>query len=471
MSPSSALDRPVPLAELVESAALEEVLSSCADLCGVGLRVVDPKGRVLVGDPAFLELCEALRERPAGLARCEQKLSEVRDLRHDPEAGPARCDCFNGLRYQVMALSYEGSFLGRVIFGPYLPEDRPLALPGIVQTILGPDLAEGDAALRRIPRVSEARARKVLEHVVRVLGVVVHSAYARWITAQLHVATLESTTSELTDKNLRLAAAVERLQELDRLKSNFLATVSHELRTPLTSVIGYSEMLLEGLAGALSGDQKEYVQVIMEKGDQLLQLITGILDVSRIESGTLRLSRDPVDLGEVIVAALGAMAPLARRKRLQLEAKTAPGAPRVRGDKVKLRQVLLSLIGNAIKFTAEGGRIEVQVGVGPLTREDDVLQSSAPKRMGVRMRVVDSGIGIPPEKQAHIFEPFFQGDSSSTREYGGTGLGLTLAKSYIEAHGGKIWVDSEPSRGSVFTITLPAVEEELVEYLRGRAAV
>jgi len=471
VSPSSALDRQVPLAELVESAALEEVLSSCADLCGVGLRVVDPKGRVLAGDPSFLELCEALRERPAGLARCEQKLNEVRNLRHDPDVGPARCDCFNGLRYQAVGLSYEGSFLGRVIFGPYLPEDRPLALPGIVQTILGPDLAEGDAALRRIPRVSEARARKVLEHVARVLGVVVHSAYARWLTAQLHVATLESTTSELTDKNERLAAAVERLQELDRLKSNFLATVSHELRTPLTSVIGYSEMLLEGLAGALTGDQKEYIQVIMEKGDQLLQLITGILDVSRIESGTLRLARDPVDLGEVIVAAMGAMAPLARRKRLQLEAKTAPGAPRVRGDKVKLRQVLLSLIGNAIKFTAEGGRIEVHVGVGPLSREDDVLQSSAPKRMGVRMRVVDSGIGIPPEKQAHIFEPFFQGDSSSTREYGGTGLGLTLAKSYIEAHGGRIWVDSEPSRGSVFTITLPAVEEELVEYLRGRAAV
>jgi signal transduction histidine kinase len=212
------------------------------------------------------------------------------------------------------------------------------------------------------------------------------------------------------------------------------------------------------------------VQVIMEKGDQLLQLITGILDVSRIESGTLRLTRDPVDLNEVIVGVLGAMAPLARRKRLQLEAKTPQGAPRVRGDKLKLRQVLLSLVGNAIKFTAEGGRIEVTVGVGGMSRDDDAVSSSAPKRMGVRMRVVDNGIGIPPEKQAHIFEPFFQVDSSSTREYGGTGLGLTLAKSYVEAHGGRIWVESEANRGSTFTLTLPAVEEDLTEYLRGRAA-
>ncbi|HKA87242.1 MAG TPA: ATP-binding protein [Haliangiales bacterium] len=470
MSPSSALDRPVPLAELVEAAALEEVLSSCADLCGVGLRVLDPSGRVLGDPPSYLELCEVVRERPLGLGRCEQKLHEVHSLRQAPDEPPPRCDCFTGLRYQAMALTYEGTVLGTVVYGPYLPLDRPLALPGFVQSLLGPSLAEGEDALPRLPRATDAHARKVLEHVVRVLGVVVHSAYARWVTAQLHVATLAHTTEELTDKNRRLAAAVERLQEVDRLKSNFLATVSHELRTPLTSVIGYSEMLLEGLAGALSGDQKEYVQVIMEKGDQLLQLITGILDVSRIESGTLRLARDPVDLNEVIVGVLGAMAPLARRKRLALEAKTPQGAPRVRGDKLKLRQVLLSLVGNAIKFTAEGGRIEVTVGVGGMTREDDAVSSSAPKRMGVRMRVVDNGIGIPPEKQAHIFEPFFQVDSSSTREYGGTGLGLTLAKSYVEAHGGRIWVESEPNRGSTFTLTLPAVEEDLAEYLRGRAA-
>ena len=460
----------MPLHELVEAAALDEVLSSCADLCGVGLRVVDPAGRAIGRPPAFVELCEAVRERPAGLARCLQKLGDVHALRHAPDAEPPRCDCFTGLRYQAMALNYEGTLLGTVIYGPYVPAERQAALPGFVQTLLGPALAEGEDALARVPRATDAHARKVLEHVVRVLGVVVHSAYARWITAQLHVSTLAHTTEELTDKNRRLAAAVERLQEVDRLKSNFLATVSHELRTPLTSVIGYSEMLLEGLAGMLSGDQKEYVQVIMEKGDQLLQLITGILDVSRIESGTLQLVRDPVDLNEVIVGVLGAMAPLARRKRLQLEAKTPQGSPRVRGDKLKLRQVLLSLVGNAIKFTGEGGRIEVTVGVGGMMREDDSVSSSAPKRMGVRMRVVDNGIGIPPEKQAHIFEPFFQVDSSSTREYGGTGLGLTLAKSYVEAHGGRIWVESEPNRGSTFTLTLPAVEEDLADYLRGRAA-
>ena len=273
------------------------------------------------------------------------------------------------------------------------------------------------------------------------------------------------------------------MQEVDRLKSNFLATISHELRTPLTSVIGYAEMLLEGLAGNLTQDQREYVQIIMEKGDQLLQLITGILDVSRMEHGTLPMLREVIHLPELINGTLGALAPLARRKKIDLRPVPSLNIPRVTGDRDKLRQVLLNLFGNAIKFTREGGTLEVQLTVGPLVREEDMVARArllkpapgaapspnvepapASPYYGVRMRVTDSGIGIAPEKQARIFEPFFQVDASSTREYGGTGLGLTLVKSYIEAHGGHVWVDSDLGRGSTFTITLPAVPSELEAY-------
>jgi signal transduction histidine kinase len=193
----------------------------------------------------------------------------------------------------------------------------------------------------------------------------------------------------------------------------------------------------------------------------------------------------------VIAVAVAAMGPMARRKRLTVQVGSA-GMPRALGDRDKIRQVLLNLLGNAIKFTPEGGRVDVQVSVGAIVRDEDLgvfvasspaavppaldganaaLASSQPigARLGIRMAVVDNGIGIAPEKQARIFEPFFQVDSSSTREYGGTGLGLTLVKSYIEAHGGKVWVDSALGRGSMFTITLPAVEDDLFEYLRQNA--
>jgi signal transduction histidine kinase len=264
---------------------------------------------------------------------------------------------------------------------------------------------------------------------------------------------------ELSDKNERLNAAVERMQEVDRLKSNFLATVSHELRTPLTSVIGYSEMLIEGLAGALNPEQKEYVQIIMEKGDHLLQLITGILDVSRVDSGPLRLSREALQLAEMSTGILSAMAPLARRKRVELRLEARERVPRVHGDRERLRQVLIHLVSNAIKFTPEGGRIVISLEAGGLSRDEE-LRENAAAPAGVRLRVADSGIGIAPEKQVRIFEPFFQVDQSSTREYGGTGLGLTLVKSYIEAHGGHVWVDSELGRGSAFTVTLPVSAED-----------
>jgi two-component system, NarL family, sensor histidine kinase BarA len=471
VSSTSALDRPIPLADLLDSAALDEVVKSYADFHGVGITVVDATGRGLGQAGGGEAICAAIRARPAGLTRCEAKLGEVRGLRPMIDAPPARCDCFNGLRYQVVPLAHQGTLLGTLVVGPYLPDDRPATVTGMVQQIMD-DAGAAAEALARLTPMPDAQARRIAEHVARVLDLLILASWNRHVTAQVHLATLAETYEQLADKNARLAAAVERMQEVDRLKSNFLATVSHELRTPLTSVIGYSEMLLEGLAGSLNEEQREYVQTIMEKGDQLLQLITGILDVSKIEAGTLRIARDPVDLDELIGGAIAAMTPLARRKKLEVRFVVTGSGPRALGDRDKIRQILLNLVNNAVKFTPDGGKVEIQVTVGALAREEDVgpfaLGSTTPAdlaHLGLRMRVVDSGIGIAPEKQARIFEPFFQVDSSSTREYGGTGLGLTLVKSYVEAHGGKVWVDSELGRGSCFTITLPAVEAELAAYV------
>jgi two-component system sensor histidine kinase BarA len=385
------VDAPVTLDELLDRNARETLVSGAADL-DVSLSIIDRDGRLLVGDAPPAEVAAARPE-------------------YDPIAVDAA-----GTRWVVAPLMHEGDVMGVLV-----AHDGP-----------------------------PAQLDKVAMHLHRLADAFILDGIKRAMSARMHMATVEEANRELTEKNRRLAQAVERLQEADRVKSNFLATVSHELRTPLTSVIGYSEMLLEGIAGELNDEQREYVRTVMEKGDQLLQLITGILDISRMEAGEMRIDKSPVDLDEVVSIALSTIAPHARRKRLSLHCTVPPGLPLVLGDRDKIRQVLLNLLGNAVKFTPEGGRVEVAAEVGP-------LKPSLPgdPARGVRVWVHDSGIGVPPQHHQRVFDPFFQVDNTSTREYGGTGLGLSIVKRLVEAHGGAVWVDSEPGRGSTFSFTIP----------------
>lgn len=284
------------------------------------------------------------------------------------------------------------------------------------------------------------------------LDLLVHHAHARELAATTHEEAMRATFAELTEHNARLSRAVARLEELDRLKSNFLATMSHELRTPLTSVIGYAEMMAEGLAGPVSGDQKEYLTTILGKADQLLGLITAVLDVSSLESGQLALERATLSLADLVASELATFAPQAGRRGIAIQLDACSDTAVV-GDRRKIRQIVSSLVSNAVKFTPDRGKVVVVLRRGPLAVHEPERDSVA---SAVQLVVTDSGIGISRDQVAKIFEPFFQVDSSSTRAFGGTGLGLTLAKAYVEAHGGRIWVDTSPGHGSTFTATFPA---------------
>jgi signal transduction histidine kinase len=199
---------------------------------------------------------------------------------------------------------------------------------------------------------------------------------------------------------------------------------------------------------------------------RILALINNLLEVSKIEAGELQLQAEEVRPTELLREAVEPFRVVAQSRSIEMLTRVAPGTPDIRADRRCLGQVLDNLLGNAIKFTPEGGHIQVAVEVGHLSREDESERfgrsespgdsGEHPLTPGVRMRVRDSGIGIAKEKQARIFEPFFQVDSSSTREYGGTGLGLTLVKNLVEAQGGRVWVESELGRGSIFTVTFPA---------------
>src|SRR5690348_552861 len=292
------------------------------------------------------------------------------------------------------------------------------------------------------------RADAALALLAQTLDLIVHHARGRELAATTHDVAMRVTFGELTEHNARLERAVARLEELDRLKSNFLATMSHELRTPLTSVIGYTEMMAEGLAGPVTPDQREYLATILSKADQLLGLITAVLDVASLDTGPLSLEKSPLQLGDIVASEVATFAPQADRRGIAIQLELR-GDGLVVGDRKKIRQVVSSLLSNAVKFTPDRGRVGVALRHGPLA-------PGAEEAPAVQLVVSDSGIGISRDQVAKIFEPFFQVDSSSTRAFGGTGLGLTLAKAYVEAHGGRIWVDTAPGQGSTFTATFPA---------------
>ena len=252
-----------------------------------------------------------------------------------------------------------------------------------------------------------------------------------------------ATQSALAIQNARLFQEVEdksrQLEAASRHKSEFLANMSHELRTPLNAVIGFSEVLLQRMFGDLNAKQDEYLKDIYASGQHLLSLINDILDLSKIEAGRMELTPVPFHLPSTLENAVALVKERAGRHGIALQLDLDPRLGEVVGDERKVKQVLLNLLSNAVKFTPEGGRISLTA----------VRRDSA-----VEIAVTDTGIGIAPDDQAAIFEEFRQVGSDEKRREG-TGLGLTLAKKFVELHGGRIWVESEPGRGSTFTFTLP----------------
>lgn len=242
------------------------------------------------------------------------------------------------------------------------------------------------------------------------------------------------------ERERMLAAETQAAAAANAAKSRFLATVSHEIRTPMNGVLGTIELLD---ASPLDADQREMTAVIRRSAGGLLELLNQLLDQSKIEAGKLDIADEPFDPGQVIREALEVVRPAARAKRLDLSAEVPADFPRaVLGDSARVRQILLNLLSNAVKFTERG---EVAIIAG---RADGAAR-------GMTIRVRDSGIGIEPGALARLFRPFEQADASTTRRFGGTGLGLTIARELAELMGGSLEAASTPGRGSEFTLTLP----------------
>jgi len=255
----------------------------------------------------------------------------------------------------------------------------------------------------------------------------------------------------LTEDGLLIAStirdATERkrseqiLMEANRLKSEFLASMSHELRTPLNGILGFSELLVDQRFGTLNDKQREYISDIHECGQHLLQLINDVLDLSKVEAGKMEFHPEPCSPKAAVAAVCTVIAPIARKKKVQLTQTAAPDVDQAVLDLQKFKQILFNLLSNAVKFTDAGGTIEVG------------LQADEPGRL--KLVVSDTGIGIAAHDIGRLFEAFRQLDGGLARRFGGTGLGLALTKRIVELQGGSIEVHSELGKGSIFTVLLP----------------
>jgi signal transduction histidine kinase len=254
----------------------------------------------------------------------------------------------------------------------------------------------------------------------------------------------------LKERAERLERAYEELKEVNRLKTELVQNVSHELRTPLTFVKGYVELLLDGAMGDLTPSQKDALRIVSERTEAVVHLVGDIITLQKAEAGYFALV--PVYVEDIIRQAVEGARVAAERNGLELVIDVPPRLPLVTADRGRILQVFDNLLGNAIKFSPNGGRVTVR---------------AEPEADRVRLTVEDQGIGIPEDKVGRVFERFFQVDGSMTRRFGGAGLGLAIVKEIVEAHGGQIWVKSEMDKGSTFYFTLPIVTEEQLAKVTG----
>ncbi len=343
-------------------------------------------------------------------------------------------------------------------------------LPAL-RALNGESLTIDDLAIHRGEQIIpvEARATPIFDEKGAIVEGTARRAIAYAIVALTDITQRKQAEAERIHFTEELERKNEALQHLDELKDEFLANTSHELRTPLNGMIGIAESMLDGATGKLSELQQKNLLLIAQSGRRLAALVNDILDFSKLKHKTIELQLKPIGMREIVEVVLNLSQPLIKNKNLQLINAIPPDLTPAEADENRLQQILYNLVGNAIKFT-EKGRVEIsaavvsshseELDIGELNvespnRQLSNLQPSMFKEQ-LAITVSDTGIGIPEDKLDRIFESFEQGDGSTAREYGGTGLGLAVTKKLVELHGGSIQVESTVGVGSRFTFTLTA---------------
>jgi signal transduction histidine kinase len=261
---------------------------------------------------------------------------------------------------------------------------------------------------------------------------------------KLDARSVEERLAQFEEQHLQLTRQIAELRNEDALKTQFLANISHDLRTPLTAIITHAEILRDGILGELNRRQRESVVGMINGGRQLLDMVGDILTYARGAANQLTTSHSEFSVDTVIEQVTSLNGPLAAKRELLLTVEVAPNLPPVSADRDKIAHVISNLLGNAIDFTASGGRVWVRATMAPGETRPTLL-----------IEVGDTGIGIAPEHHELVFREFAQVDASPSRAHHGTGLGLAIARKFVELHDGRIWVESKLGEGSRFYFTLP----------------
>ena len=450
----------VRLEDVLSRDSVTSVSKSFFALFGLPVRVISREGDLLADVHRDRPLCNYVNTLSNGERECSKTVGLVRDL--EPNGQTIVHPCFTGAVYRIAPLAHQGRPIGRLIVGPYVPAETQ-GLPASLTSVDGAiDLPTALEHFDRMPRVREDIAEDLSAHLKGVLELLVFSGHRAQLASTMQVASVRENYRELAEKNEALKTSYDELKQLDQLKSTFLATVSHELRTPLTSIIGYTEMLESGAAGALSDGQAEFLNTIRGKADQLLGLISSLLDLGRLEANSLELHNEAVDPRALLSDVGSTIVPNANRRNVALDIKVAEGTPKIWGDPVRLQQIVLNLADNALKFTHEGGDVVLSAEPGELDGEGPAGLGAAlfaASRPAVVLTVRDSGMGIPEESLSRIFDAFYQIDAGTTRAHGGAGLGLSIVKQLVDGHDGTIEVTSALGEGTIFTVKLPAADD------------
>ncbi len=462
---------------------LQQLVEDCATIVGTGVLLVNDSGRIHFRSdfPGTL-----IRSAVKGHSEAERALEDMEKLlkwgaftvQLDGLDVHVLSDCL-GLSYGLALLrTSESRVAGRVVLGPFLCRDQVPRMEHFFGVSSTPHvhLPNRDWQKHLTP-TDETHVRAITRAVLNRVDDYISRAEAHLLLEDVYGKTAATSKETLESQNQALEKANARLKEMDEMKNAFLATVTHELRTPLTSVIGYADLLLAGVGGQLETAQHDHVSTIKDKGHELLKMISEILDITKMQGDGFRLQCERVDMMALVNEATTSVWPQAQQKNIVIQNKL-DAAHMMMLDRDKFKQAIVNVIGNAVKFTEEGGeitldlkRIERRKIKRATVNHANFIENLAARLFDpstehcVELTIQDNGIGMDPKSADEIFQPFVQVDRRPARRFGGTGLGLTITKSIVEAHGGEISVESALGVGTTFSIILP---EEVPETERTR---
>lgn len=448
------------LGDLVDKGSFQDVLKNYQKLFDITARVFDKNGNLIAEAAKNAPLCAKFCETEAGKKHCIATRMKVK--RTLPESKRLNVvDCLTGLRYTLAPITFQGDVIGKLVLGPYRTDESSNITEPVAATGINP--SDIDPVLKKMRIIPSLLIRKIASAMLSVLDAILFSAHKALLTSEMHLASVRDAFETINKKNKELEEMNEKMKMFDRMKSSFLSTVSHELRTPLTSIIGYSDLLSEGIAGTLDEEQRQFVDTIKTKGEELLGLISTILDFSQVETGHLTINAVEVNPKELVESVVNRAKESADKRGIQLLQTIEGDLGLISLDAERIQTALEHLIDNAVKFSQPGSMVRVVASVTESDVEDNdddhgfVLMASP---SWLCITVEDFGQGIDPGHHEEIFAPFSQLDNSTTREHGGAGLGLALVKQFIAAHGGTISVSSAIGKGSKFTIRIPILNAD-----------